>query len=429
MWGMGKQTLVAVAPLVAALMVAPAQAKPPQDFVVPTGASGPHDIILGPDGALWFAETTANQLGRVSTAGVISEFPLRSLGDYGLGVDDVVAGSDGGVWFGMDSSSVLGRMDPASGAISYVEPPQQVGGLAAGADGALWFSAIAGPGLYRVSTAGAIDQLTIGGAPVTCEVLASGPGTTLLCAHDNTVLHLALAGGEVRETRLPPAGAGVRIRAMVTAPNGTVYFSRGVFGADANGVSGTLGTLAPGGGVKEWDTPDDHVPLGLVVGPDGQVWHAAFSGSDTYLSRMSPRGTFTSTTVGNRVADSLAFTPDGSLWVLDHAGNTVTRADPDDLFAPTHLVVSRSLRARHGTVALRLRCAQPRSCLGTLTIRHKRTRIARTTYLLDATETRTVRVRLTWKGRALVRRGPLTVRVETAPSTDNVPVVAKLRLR
>jgi streptogramin lyase len=36
-------------------------------------------ITTGPDGALWFTEQNASKIGRITTAGVITEFPLNPM--------------------------------------------------------------------------------------------------------------------------------------------------------------------------------------------------------------------------------------------------------------------------------------------------------------------------------------------------------------
>jgi virginiamycin B lyase len=43
-------------------------------------------ITTGPDGALWFTETTPNKIGRVTVAGVVSEYdiPTPNSGLYGI---------------------------------------------------------------------------------------------------------------------------------------------------------------------------------------------------------------------------------------------------------------------------------------------------------------------------------------------------------
>ena len=43
-------------------------------YPVPTAGSAPYGIAAGPDGALWFTEYSINKIGRITTAGVISEF-------------------------------------------------------------------------------------------------------------------------------------------------------------------------------------------------------------------------------------------------------------------------------------------------------------------------------------------------------------------
>src|SRR6059036_907923 len=45
-----------------------------REFIVPTARSSPTGITAGPDGALWFTEEGANAIGRITTAGTITEF-------------------------------------------------------------------------------------------------------------------------------------------------------------------------------------------------------------------------------------------------------------------------------------------------------------------------------------------------------------------
>src|SRR5260370_6681515 len=45
------------------------------EFQLPKG-SGPIDITTGSDGALWFTDGTGLRVGRITTDGVITEFPI-----------------------------------------------------------------------------------------------------------------------------------------------------------------------------------------------------------------------------------------------------------------------------------------------------------------------------------------------------------------
>jgi len=49
----------------------------------------PLSIVAGPDGALWFTEYYASKIGRITTAGVLTEYQISSHSD------DIVAGPDG----------------------------------------------------------------------------------------------------------------------------------------------------------------------------------------------------------------------------------------------------------------------------------------------------------------------------------------------
>jgi streptogramin lyase len=53
---------------------------------IPTPDSNPFGIEPGPDGALWFTEANSDKIGRITTAGVISEFPLPIAGSYPLSI-------------------------------------------------------------------------------------------------------------------------------------------------------------------------------------------------------------------------------------------------------------------------------------------------------------------------------------------------------
>jgi virginiamycin B lyase len=80
--------------------------------VIPTAGSDPFDITVGPDGNLWFLEenqSIAENVGRVTPGGVITEFPAGGLTSY------IAAGPDGNLWF---SGSEVVRMTTAGALLS-----------------------------------------------------------------------------------------------------------------------------------------------------------------------------------------------------------------------------------------------------------------------------------------------------------------------
>jgi streptogramin lyase len=163
------------------------------EFVIPTSGSHPIAIAAGPDGALWFAENGSavpnqpvivGKIGRITTAGAFTEFPVPALSGPLAGPISIVAGPDGALWFGAASNtgnslvSSINRIS-TSGVIS----PHPVSGIpldiAAGPDGAVWFTLQNPDMVGRIVTSGTITQFTIptsGGNPAG---IAAGPDGAL----------------------------------------------------------------------------------------------------------------------------------------------------------------------------------------------------------------------------------------------------------
>ncbi len=77
---------------------------------VPSGP-GLRGLTAGPDGNMYFTETTANKVGRVligaTTAAGITEYPVPSAN---AGLVDLIAGPDGNIWFVENTPSRIGKL-------------------------------------------------------------------------------------------------------------------------------------------------------------------------------------------------------------------------------------------------------------------------------------------------------------------------------
>jgi virginiamycin B lyase len=89
------------------------------EFPIPAGPSGPDGITTGPDGALWFTETGANQIGRITTAGVITKFKIPTAGSEPV---NITTGPDGALWFTEYFVNQIGRIT-ADGVITEFNIP------------------------------------------------------------------------------------------------------------------------------------------------------------------------------------------------------------------------------------------------------------------------------------------------------------------
>ena len=79
------------------------------EYALPTPGALPRGIAVGPDGALWVAEYGADQIARVALDGKVTEFPLPD----GSTPSDVASGPDRGIWFTETGTDKIGRLDPS----------------------------------------------------------------------------------------------------------------------------------------------------------------------------------------------------------------------------------------------------------------------------------------------------------------------------
>jgi virginiamycin B lyase len=168
----------------------------------------PAQIAVGPDGALWYAESgegfgdehgsqpSFRGIVRITTAGAITPFPLRSRVAHPL---DIVAGPDGALWFTSNGTlPMIGRLTTGGRYTLYhARAPRGlfVGSIAAGADGNLWYTTGRGR-IGRITPRGLVTVFrTPSRAPAPGD-LAAGP--------DGNLWMTDASGGVVKVT--PPRG-------------------------------------------------------------------------------------------------------------------------------------------------------------------------------------------------------------------------------
>src|SRR4051794_31704486 len=231
-------------------------------FPTPTQDSDPTGIVAGPDGALWFTEPPKDKIGRITTAGRITEFPVT-----GGHPTDITLGPDGNLWFVQPDA--IGRITPGGTADSWPTPKtpppaSKPVGIAAGADGNLWFTD---------DGRNAIGQIT------------AGPGVDISAPADLTHSTVTLRGA-------------IRPAAQTT----TYYFEYG--------TTASYGTPTPAANAGNGTTPvDAAAPVGgLLPGREYHYRLVATNGTDT---TRGPDRTF-----------STAATPENSLSPLDRTAPT-----------------------------------------------------------------------------------------------------------
>jgi streptogramin lyase len=129
--------------------------------------------------------------------------------------------------------------------------------------------------------------------------------------------------GQVSEYKL---GAGTRPQALVTGPDGNLWFAgiRNVSG----GFADVVGKVTPKGEVTEFALGTHSANVGLsdiVVGPDGNLWFS--EGGRPKVGRITTEGQISEFELGEGAgsATAIAAGPDGNLWFTESGVSRVGR--------------------------------------------------------------------------------------------------------
>jgi virginiamycin B lyase len=309
------------------LLAAPAAAAPTvTEFDVPTANSTPQDIVLGPDGKLWFTELAANKIGRVTPGNppMIEEFdvPLNFVEPL-----NITVGPDNKIWFSgkFNGAGGVGRMDPVNpagvqgfGGFGVITPR----GIAAGPDSAIWLGDNAGS-VVRIDPATgselATSDIALGGAFGTRN-LTPGP--------DGNVWVTSFGAGEIAKvaptgtvTRYPVTGNS--LWDVITGPDGNLWYTV----PDGNRV----GKITTGGAFTDFLVTAGGDQFGITVGPDGALWFAQAVANS--IGRITTDGQFNEVTGLTAAArpEYIAQGPDNTLWFTEKDGNRIGRITGIDL--------------------------------------------------------------------------------------------------
>jgi streptogramin lyase len=287
------------------------------EFAVPTAASQPANITRGPDGNLWFTEFTGSRIGRISTLGAITEFPLPAASQpFGI-----AAGPDGNLWFTETGPSMIGAMN-VSGA--FVTTPTATAGstpytITAGADGNMWFTEFSNNAIGVISPATKLTKdypLVSGAHPAG---IVAGPNGNLWFVESGTgKVGMVTPLGAVSEYSIPSGGSSSPLGIAVAADS-NLWFTE-CSKNDIGRVS-TTGVVLP-----QYPLPEtSSEPTFITLGPDGRVWFTEQTGNR--VGAIGSDGTITE--VGSPTSGSnpvgIVTGPDGAIWFTELVGNKIAR--------------------------------------------------------------------------------------------------------
>jgi autotransporter-associated beta strand protein len=286
-------------------------------FPVPTADSHPAGITAGPDGSLWFTERRANQIGRITPDGLITEFLVPTPNSSPTGI---TLGRDGKLWFTEQSTNKIGSIMP-EGTFSELDIPttgSMPWEIATGPEILLWFTEAAGNKIAVIfSTVGGIYDFSVPTPNSQPRGIAVTP--------DNTVWFTEFAAnkigrfeqGRFTEFSLPTPNSGPN--ALTVGEDGNVWFT------EYNGRR--IGRITPDGALTEFPVFGANNLVSIAVGPDGNIWFT--ENNEDRIGRITPEGAITEFAISlpNGLLDGITLGPDGALWFTESEANQIGRLD------------------------------------------------------------------------------------------------------
>ena len=299
------------------------------EFPIPSSSSGPYQVVAGADGALWFTESGLNQIGRVTTSGSFSEFPVPTATPAGS-PQGIAAGPDGALWFTEPNVGQIGRIT-TSGFFSEfpLAPGIHPQFIAAGSDGALWFTepgaVLTDSQIGRISLAGEVTQFSVSGTNPSGITL--GPdGAVWFTDRQGGIGRVSTAGIFTEYPMSSPNNAPYS--GITSGPDGAIWFTEQTWP-----TGNAIGRMALNGSVTDVPvTAIDNIPLFVTAGPDNAVWFTERKGGT--IGRIATDGTGSLTEYPLPCAGcvhgphGIALGPDGALWFAELDANQIARITP-----------------------------------------------------------------------------------------------------
>jgi streptogramin lyase len=299
-------------------------------YPVPTANSEPALITTGPDGNLWFTEFNANQVAKINpTTGVITEFPVPTAASEPYGI---TTGPDGNLWFAELAGNKIASINPTTDVITeYATPTANSAPVAivTGPDGNLWFTEFSGNNIGRINpTTGTITEYSMASPNSGPTGIALGPDGNLWFTEEpttaqqgeenfaNNIGRINPPTGQITEFPVPIADSGL---AWITSgPDGGLWFTQQPL------VGGAVGRIDPTTGiVDEFSVPTPNNSPGVItVGPDNNLWFTGGTNIDKIVPSMSVSQVHFQVTAPSSVVSGIPFSV--TVAALDPAGNVVT---------------------------------------------------------------------------------------------------------
>jgi streptogramin lyase len=236
-------------------------------FPVPGTGSGSEAIAGGADGNIWMVARSdmngPDWILKVSPAGVVTKYPLAN----GVGPEGITWGPDGNIWFTEFWTGRVGRMTPAGVITEFSLPTPNPRGIVTGPDHNLWIAegGLQHESIARLTIKGEITEFPLG-SNVNHQLqphnIVAGPDGNMWFTEIGQIGRITPAGVI---TQFPIGSGHDSVFGLAGGVDGNVWF----IDATANAV----GRITPTGDIRQHPLPRRNAgPVAIAAGSDGRLW-------------------------------------------------------------------------------------------------------------------------------------------------------------
>ncbi len=290
-----------------------------------TGVSVIQHVTAGPDGNLWFIEedgSIGESVAKFTTTGKITRYPLKE-----PPYDDpksIIAGLDGNMWFTETNNSRIGKMTTDGVLTEY--PVTEVGSapweITPGPDGNMWFTepdfelgaGLGSGAIGKITTNGVITDYPLAIPAGQVGVYAPSPLYIKTGPDGNLWFTLASCDNRFCIGRITPQGVITLYKVplkysepygIVSGPGGKMWFT--------DSSNGQIDSITMSGVVKQYGGGSFTSLNEITVGSDGNLWVADYN---SRIDRLTPQGVLTQYPTPTQPSgpQSIVAGPDGNIW-------------------------------------------------------------------------------------------------------------------
>ncbi|MFL5833005.1 MAG: hypothetical protein ACJ76B_03370 [Solirubrobacterales bacterium] len=229
-------------------------------------------IAASPGGSLWFTEPNFSRIGRITPAGEVAEYPSPL---YASHPKQIVVAPDGNVWF-TDGYYRVDRYDVGTNSFEEfsITGGSDPTGIVVGPDGAIWFAERGMGHIGRISMNGQYTRYEIPPVSHPRQIVVGPDGNLWFTDEEAPRIGRITTAGKVSLFPVPVKGGTDK---LVAGPRGLLWYSSG----------GEIGTISTDGEASPAECLYPRCPLKIAAitpGADGYLWVA----SENFLGRFLP---------------------------------------------------------------------------------------------------------------------------------------------